>query len=197
MSVVDLSLQAVTTELISFSWPVLGVVSGAQVVITRRVISRSGPPSTSAVLTTSAVLLACCVAIAVDMVNSFTHPLPDVEPGFSLPKYMWFLFTETMWPVVAGFCISQLALFVVAGSRSPRVLASVSLASTLTAGWIVGWWLLLGSRSEVLIQLVLRMPWVLGLIACGYGLLLSTTTLSIGRRVALTRRLRLLRALRG
>ena len=144
MGVVDLSLQVVTTELISFSWPVLGVVSGAQVVITRRVLSRSDPPSTSTVLS-----------------------------------------------------ISQLSLFVVAGSRSPRVLASVSLASTLTAGWIVGWWLLLGSVSEVRIQLVMRMPWVLGLIACGSGLLFSTTTLLIGRRIALARDLRGLRALRG
>jgi hypothetical protein len=186
MSEADLSLLGITKELISFSWPVLVGVGGAQVIVTRRIVSAAGPPSRSSVVAASAVSLVWCTAIAADMVNSF-EPLPEDEPGFSFPGFVWFVFNETMWPVLVGLGVAQLSLIVLASSRSPRILTSVSLASTLMASWMIAWWLFVGSRWGLLTRWAPSMPWVIGLLACSCGLTVSTTTLLISRRIALGR----------
>jgi hypothetical protein len=196
MSVIDLSLRAITTELISFGWPVLVGVGGAQVVVTRRIVSGGHIPSKSSVVSASAASLACSAVIAVDIVNSVRAVVPD-ETGFSFAESTWSLFRETMWPVLAGFGVAQISLIAVSCLYSRRILTTASLASTLMASWMVAWWLFLGSRSQLFIRLAAPMPWLIVLLACSCGLVFSTTTVLISRRIALTRGLRALRDLRG
>lgn len=186
MSVVDLSLGAVTEDLICWNWPVLVGLVPTQVLVTRRVLSGGDVPTRSSVVAASVASVACCAAIALDMVSS-AKPLPQDEPGFSFVQFMWSLFTETMWPVLAAFGVAQLLLLVFAGCRSLRVLSGISFVSSLTAGWMIAWWFYLGSHSEAVKQIAFSpMPWLIGVLACGAGLVLSTTTLLIAKRTRFT-----------
>jgi hypothetical protein len=185
MSQLNLSFSAETEELIPLTWPALVGLAGVQVVVVRRVLSTAGPPSITAVVAASVAAVGCCAAIALDVVNTFMPTLQD-EPGFFYAGYLWSVFAATMWPVLAGFVIAELLLVVYADSRSPRLVTIVSLASALTASWMMAWWLYVGFHSPAVVGVFLQAFWMIGIVASAFGFVLWTTTWLIARRIALT-----------
>lgn len=187
MSQANLSLIGVAEDLLSLMWPALTGLCAVEIVAARRVLSATKPPRISLLVGGAVTAIGCCAAIAADVMVGFTS-LPPVEAGFSYGSFMWTVFATTMWPVLAVFAFSQAVLLVLSGSRSRGFVLGAALVSAFTVSWIAAWWLYVGPQSELILRLVLRRPWVLGLAACGLGFVMSTTTLLIGRRIAFARR---------
>jgi hypothetical protein len=90
-----------------------------------------------------------------------------------------------MWPVVIALGIAEFVLVMAANSSSRWLILSAAIGSGLMASWITAWWLYVAPYHEVLLGLLVRNTWWLGIVACGLGFVVSTTTLLFGRRMAL------------
>ena len=186
VSQVNLSLIGVAEDLLSLMWPELMCLCGGEIVAVRRVLSATKPPRISLLIAGAVTAIGCCAAITAGVMGGLKS-LPPIEAGFSYGSFLWTDFATTMWPVLAVFGLSQAVLLVLSDSRSRGFVLGASLVSAITVSWIAAWWLYVSPQVESILRFLSPRLWVLGVAACGLGFVISTTTLLIGRRIALAR----------
>jgi hypothetical protein len=129
----------------------------------------------------ASVIATICVAAVVIEIMTAPQPVIPGEEGFDAFGYQWSLFVATMWPVVVAFGIAELSLVLGAAAVSTWIVTSLNLASGLTAGWVMAWWLLMSVHHEAVSRTLVQWLWLISVIAATFGVAVSAATWLIAR----------------